>query len=618
MQAYLKTVGTVQASYVIRKVRLTFHLFARPARRLGRSRSLALSSSPQFLDAQRLTHLTSYLQELHSRGLANSDITTLLLNCYTKLADDEALSRFIHSSSTSASTSPSSSSTSTSPSHSSDEPPFDLDTAIRVLRQAGYFAHATWLAQRYRAHGAYLRIAIEDSGDCVGALRYVRELARDDGAGEGPGERERAASARDEARESLARWGGVLLQREPELTTEVLVEVCCGVETPAPAREGEIKQGSKDSVSKDRVGALKHGRAASGAKAFDVPDSASIGGASSLDGAPGPFAAEPDPTSSSSLPSPRSFFAHFVDRPRHFISFLEQVVARRYGKPVDSLVAPSSLTGADAPLPAPRTLDVDVPRDAAARDEQVVWNTLLELYISASSASLSASSSSSGGLSAVDERERVRLQGMALRLLRCRDQVPYDETQALLVCTTQGFEEGFVLLYELLGMYEDIVRCASLSLSLSHTTLRDRDLTRALPQTGSTPPPRRRRRPTTRPASCAPCAGTARPARRCTPSSCGTSQRRRTSSRGTRPTCSTCSTRSTATRSCRRSRSCSSSAPTATRASGSCASTSSGSSSPRSRSLTRCVVAPPALSSSHEPLPDPHSRSLSLARRTRP
>ncbi|GAA5850787.1 hypothetical protein JCM9279_003922 [Rhodotorula babjevae] len=426
MAAYLKTVGTVQASYVIRK----------------------------FLDAQRLTHLTSYLQELHSRGLANTDITTLLLNCYTKLADDEALSRFIHSSSTS-STSPSSSSTSASPSHSSDEPPFDLDTAIRVLRQAGYFAHATWLAQRYRAHGAYLRIAIEDSGDCVGALRYVRELAREEG-GEDAGERERAAAAKEEAKESLARWGGVLLQREPELTTEVLVEVCCGVEAPAAAREGEGKQGSKDSVSKDRVGALKHGRAASGAKAFDVPDSASIGGASSLDGAPGPFAptAEPEPTSSSSsLPSPRSFFAHFVDRPRHFISFLEQVVARRYGKPVESLVAPSSLTGVDAPLPAPRTLDVDVPRDAAARDEQVVWNTLLELYVSAASASASSASSS-----AADERERARLQGMALRLLRCREQVPYDETQALLVCTTQGFEEGFVLLYELLGMYEDIVR----------------------------------------------------------------------------------------------------------------------------------------------------------------
>ncbi|KPV76750.1 uncharacterized protein RHOBADRAFT_48072 [Rhodotorula graminis WP1] len=424
MAAYLKTVGTVQASYVIRK----------------------------FLDAQRLTHLTSYLQELHSRGLANTDITTLLLNCYTKLADDEALSRFIHSSSSSSTASSSSS----SPSHSSDEPPFDLDTAIRVLRQAGYFAHATWLAQRYRAHGAYLRIAIEDSGDCAGALRYVRELARDEGGSGGEG----ASAARDEARESLARWGGVLLQREPELTTEVLVEVCCGVEkAPAPAREGEGKQGSKDSVSKDRVGALKHGRAASGlptrggsapAKAFDVPDSASVGGASSLDGAPGPFAptAEPESTSSSSLPSPRSFFAHFVDRPRHFISFLEQVVARRYGKPVDSLVAPSSLTGVDAPLPAPRTLDVDVPRDAAARDEQVVWSTLLELYISAAAAAAGAA----------DERERARLQGMALRLLRCQDQVPYDETQALLVCTTQGFEEGFVLLYELLGMYEDIVR----------------------------------------------------------------------------------------------------------------------------------------------------------------
>ncbi|BGP37077.1 Vacuolar protein sorting-associated protein 11 [Rhodotorula kratochvilovae] len=407
MAAYLKTVGTVQASYVIRK----------------------------FLDAQRLTHLTSYLQELHSRGLANSDITTLLLNCYTKLADDDALSRFIHSSSSSSS------------SGEADEPPFDLDTAIRVLRQAGYFAHASWLAERYRAHGAFLRIAIEDAGDCVGALRYVRALAARGGED----------GAADEARESLQRWGGVLLAKEPELTTEVLVEICCGVEEPkANGTSGaKEKERSKESATaaKDRVATLKSGSASSGAQSatraasmgYDVPDAptASVVASPSPDGASFVATAEPESTLPS-LPSPRSFFAHFVNHPRHFISFLEAVAARRYGKRVDALVPPAALTGTDAPLPAPRALDVEAPRDAAARDEQVVWNTLLELYVSP--------------LADADEAERAALQGKALRLLRCREQVPYDETQALLVCTTQGFEEGFVLLYELLGMYEDIVR----------------------------------------------------------------------------------------------------------------------------------------------------------------
>ena len=49
----------------------------------------------QFLDAQRIRNLTSYLQELHEQGVANADHTTLLLNCYTKLMDNERLDAFI-------------------------------------------------------------------------------------------------------------------------------------------------------------------------------------------------------------------------------------------------------------------------------------------------------------------------------------------------------------------------------------------------------------------------------------------------------------------------------------------------------------------------------------------
>jgi hypothetical protein len=49
----------------------------------------------QFLDAQRIRNLTSYLQALHEQGVANADHTTLLLNCYTKLKDTERLDAFI-------------------------------------------------------------------------------------------------------------------------------------------------------------------------------------------------------------------------------------------------------------------------------------------------------------------------------------------------------------------------------------------------------------------------------------------------------------------------------------------------------------------------------------------
>jgi hypothetical protein len=64
---YIKTIGKLEPSYVIRK----------------------------FLDAQRIHNLTSYLQALHEKGLANADHTTLLFNCYTKLKDVKKLDEFI-------------------------------------------------------------------------------------------------------------------------------------------------------------------------------------------------------------------------------------------------------------------------------------------------------------------------------------------------------------------------------------------------------------------------------------------------------------------------------------------------------------------------------------------
>ena len=50
----------------------------------------------RFLDAQRITSLTAYLEALHEQGLATCDHTTLLLNCYTKLKDVAKLDAFIH------------------------------------------------------------------------------------------------------------------------------------------------------------------------------------------------------------------------------------------------------------------------------------------------------------------------------------------------------------------------------------------------------------------------------------------------------------------------------------------------------------------------------------------
>lgn len=120
----------------------------------------------KFLDAQRIHNLVTYLQDLHSLGLANSDHTTLLLNTYTKLKDVSRLDNFIKAESRK----------STDGDAIKDEPPFDLETAIRVCRQAGYFEHAGYLAKKYKRHEDYLRIQVEDAGNYKDALAYVRRL----------------------------------------------------------------------------------------------------------------------------------------------------------------------------------------------------------------------------------------------------------------------------------------------------------------------------------------------------------------------------------------------------------------------------------------------------------
>ncbi|GAA6007958.1 hypothetical protein JCM11491_006556 [Sporobolomyces phaffii] len=403
MSCYLKTVGTVQASYVIRK----------------------------FLDAQRLTHLTSYLQELHSRNLANSDITTLLLNCYTKLADDEALTRFIHSSART--TSPTRRNTN---GEQVDEPPFDLETAIRVLRQASFFSHAIWLAERYRLHSEFLRISIEDTSDYLGALAYVSNLAKS-----------AKTEEREEAENSMKRWGGVLLKWEAQETTKVLVEICCG----AQKQKSVVANGNSSGSNAANGGGgnsldSKDRKRTNGGGGYEVPDSGSSVNQAMSNSSPRTASPEPaDP-----LPTPRQFFAQFVDHPREFIVFLEQVGSRRYGKSLDSITVPRNLSGAEDPLPEIRPLGEYEYGDAETRDEQAVWNTLLELYVSP----LPAKQGEPGE----DEQERAQHKSKAIKVLKNRDTVPYDETQALLVCTTKGFVEGFVLIYELLGMYEDIVR----------------------------------------------------------------------------------------------------------------------------------------------------------------
>lgn len=181
IQQFIRTIGQLEPSYVIGK----------------------------FLDAQRIHNLTSYLQALHEKGLANSDHTTLLLNCYTKLKDVVKLEQFLSR---------------------EQGGNFDVETAIKVCRQAGYYDHALRLSQQYHKHDWFLKIQLEDLHQYSVALHYISSLAHDD------------------AELYLKKYGKTLVSFIPEETTDQLVSMCTtdpvqiapvSSSSPAPLSSGD-------------------------------------------------------------------------------------------------------------------------------------------------------------------------------------------------------------------------------------------------------------------------------------------------------------------------------------------------------------------------------------------
>lgn len=131
IEQYVKTIGKLEPSYVIRK----------------------------FLDSQHIDKLTMYLQALHKQGLATEDHTTLLLNCYTKLNNTEKLKEFIMT--------------------KDREVDFDVEIAIKVCRQASS-EDALLLAKKHGMHDWYLKIQLEDRGKYREALEYISSLEFED------------------------------------------------------------------------------------------------------------------------------------------------------------------------------------------------------------------------------------------------------------------------------------------------------------------------------------------------------------------------------------------------------------------------------------------------------
>lgn len=229
MTQYIRTIGYLEPSYVIRK----------------------------FLDAQRIHNLTSYLQALHNKGLANADHTTLLLNCYTKLKDVKQLDEFIKK----------------------DKPSelnFDVETAIKVCRQAGYHEHALYLAKKNQEHEWYLKIQLEDINNYTDALEYIGHLSL------------------FEAETSMKTYGKILVNNVPEQATNMLKRLCTDWQ---PSKTAEKEKDSGKTITSEEQN-------------------------------------EPLPARAPLKGEPEEFIHIFVNQPEWLTDFLEYMVQQQSTSPV--------------------------------------------------------------------------------------------------------------------------------------------------------------------------------------------------------------------------------------------------------------------------------------------
>ncbi|TVY30984.1 Vacuolar protein sorting-associated protein 11-like protein, partial [Lachnellula hyalina] len=347
MQQYLKAIDNTEPSQVIRK----------------------------FLDTQRIHNLIEYLEELHEHHKATADHTTLLLNCYAKLKDIDKLEKFIKS---------------------PGDLKFDLDTAISMCRQGGYYEQAAYLATKHGEHELVVDILIEDSKSYAEALQYIWHLEP------------------EAMYPNLMKYARVLLEHCSKETTQIFIDYFTGryqPKTDAIEVEKAVQQPGYAAGAVNAVQNLKdllplpymnasavESPAAQGNIATTVSDNQVVG------------TADPLSALQYTSPQPRTVFSSFVDHPDEFIVFLEACIKEE---------------------------------DLKERDKIDLYTTLFEMY-------LHKSNEKKG-----DNREEW--EAKAKKLIEGKD-IPIDTSNVLLLSHLSNFRDGTTLVREQAGLRFDIFR----------------------------------------------------------------------------------------------------------------------------------------------------------------
>ncbi|KAM3511433.1 hypothetical protein MY11210_004925 [Beauveria gryllotalpidicola] len=237
----------------------------------------------KFLDTQRIHNLIRYLEELHEHRKATSDHTTLLLNCYAKLKDKEKLEKFIES---------------------PGDLKFDLDTAISMCRQGGYYEQAAYLAKKHGETELVVDILIEDSRNYAGALEYIWH--------QDP----------TIAYSCLRKYARVLIEHCPGQATKLFSDYYTGRYRPKRTPIAVIESAGHPS------NALTSG-AASAVQNLSSLFTFSPASATGTPGSTRPTVEGPPPNEEDypppkyTPPEPKTAFSSFIDHPDEFIIFLE-------------------------------------------------------------------------------------------------------------------------------------------------------------------------------------------------------------------------------------------------------------------------------------------------------
>lgn len=254
MQQYLRAIDNTEPSQVIRR----------------------------FLDTQRIHNLVDYLEELHEHNKATADHTTLLLNCYAKLKDTEKLDAFIRT---------------------PGELKFDLDTAVPMCRQGGYYEQAAYLATKYGDNEMVIDILIEDCKRYAEALQYIWRLPS------------------ESAYPVLMKYARVLIEHCPTDATQLFIDYYTGQykpreDVPAVADiQPEISGGTFQNLSVLWTLPFRGLQADSATASAQTPDVAVT-------------EEVPETTATYKKPKPRTAFSSFADHPAEFMIFLEALLAQ--------------------------------------------------------------------------------------------------------------------------------------------------------------------------------------------------------------------------------------------------------------------------------------------------